>query len=65
MVLVGVDSTASGAKQAFFIADPSRAQTQFVSRKTLENSTQIWRVTADPAFVTAKLSLQPNASHNP
>ena len=40
MVLVGVDSTASGAKQTFFIADPSKAQTQFVSRKTLENSCQ-------------------------
>ncbi|HEX4228171.1 MAG TPA: hypothetical protein VHZ07_05845 [Bryobacteraceae bacterium] len=65
MVLVGVDSTASGAKQIFFIADPSKAQTQFVSRKTLENSCQIWRVTLDPLFVTANMSVQPNASFNP
>lgn len=47
MVLVGVDSTASGQKQAFFIADPSKAQTTFVARKTLENSCRIWRVTRD------------------
>lgn len=51
MVLVGVDSVASGAKQTFFIEDPSRARTKFISRAMLEKCGTIWRVYKQPAVL--------------
>jgi hypothetical protein len=53
MVLVGVDSIGSGAKQAFFIEDPSGAKTRFISRGMLEKCATIWRVYKQPAAKAA------------
>jgi hypothetical protein len=61
MVLVGVDSAGSGPHQVFFIADPSRSKTRFITRETLELHCEIWRVIRDPIFTTQAMSIAPSS----